>query len=208
VLEKAVKKGWWEGDPKKALSLPSLDLSAPIETVQKVLVKVLKPNRKTVSVIKIKDGKIEEITEATYVEKKDEAEAATTVAVPTRGCPAPTFEAAELKANRVLKVFLTPDQVADFDRHNAFVTVGADTGHRYALTSRHATGLLAKRRRTLYDLDENVPYCVHDWTVPAAEELLALHAFLSLPGRETFLRGVPEGVVAEAFLDGAIEPIR
>jgi hypothetical protein len=46
--------------------------------------------------------------------------------------------------------------------------------------------------RTLFDLDENQPYCTHDWDVPSGEELLALLLFLSL-GRESYLRSIPEG---------------
>jgi hypothetical protein len=33
--------------------------------------------------------------------------------------------------------------------------------------------------------------CVHDWEVPAAEEMLALKLFLSLPEREQYIRDLP-----------------
>lgn len=36
--------------------------------------------------------------------------------------------------------------------------------------------------------DEGVAYCVHDWSVPAAEEMLAIHLLLKLPGYEGELR--------------------
>ena len=35
-------------------------------------------------------------------------------------------------------------------------------------------------------------FCVHDWTVPASEEMLALHLFLTMPGREHYLRDIPD----------------
>lgn len=114
--------------------------------------------------------------------------AATTVAMPTQGCPEPDFVRAEIKARRVLFEFLTEEQREDFKKHNAFVSVGAETGHRYMVTSRHARGPLEKYRRSLFDLDENRPYCVHDWAVPAAEECLALHVLLQLPQHEGYLR--------------------
>lgn len=201
LLEKAAAKGWADIDPKIALTLPSIDFEAPIEHVQKVLVKALRPNRKTVSVIKIRDGKIEEITESSFdvqaeqaakAEQEGAKPAATTVALPERGCPSPAFAAAEQKATRVLRTFLTPEQTADWNRYNAFVVTGDETGHKYAITSRTANALLRERRRTLYDLDTRTPYCVHDWTVPAPEECLALALFLQMPGYERYLRGIPD----------------
>ena len=83
---------------------------------------------------------------------------------------------------------LSPDQLADFARYNRFVSVGADTGHRYMVTSRQCTDGLLSFQRTLYDLDEERPLCVHDWSVPAAEEMLALHMMLGLPRWESYLR--------------------
>jgi hypothetical protein len=43
-----------------------------------------------------------------------------------------------------------------------------------------------------------LPLCVHDWQVPAAEELLSLFVHLQLPGCETYVRAIPdrEGVIA------------
>lgn len=116
-----------------------------------------------------------------------------TVKKPVRGCPAPDFEAIRLRANRVLRAFLTPDQVEDFERYQRFVTVGADTGHQYMLTSRSAPDELRNfGARCVFDLDENRAYCVHDWDVPAEEELLSLHCLLSVPGYETWARGIPD----------------
>jgi len=51
--------------------------------------------------------------------------------------------------------------------------------------------VLAHTTRSLFDVDEHMAYCVHDWEVPAAEEMLALHAFLSVPGLESYLRAIP-----------------
>ena len=82
--------------------------------------------------------------------------------------------------------------MVDFERHQRFVVIGADTGHRYMLTSRHARDELAHYHRTLFDLDEHIPLCVHDWQVPAAEELLSLCIHLQLPGCETYVRSIPD----------------
>jgi hypothetical protein len=212
----------------------TLEIDAPIEQVQAVLARVLKPGRRLLSVAMTDKG-IEEIwrsdaevipskdatpyrgsdppkkTEEPAVEAAEEpkaelappiddkpapapekAKGATTVAQPVRGCPAPDFaNSPDARANRVLEAFLLPEQREDWRRHGAFVTRGMDSGHRYMLTSRDARTPLAQYARSVFDLDERQAYCVHDWDVPAAEELLALHAFLSVPGGERYMRLIP-----------------
>lgn len=174
-------------------------LEAEIGAVQKILVKALKPGRKTVAVVRIADGMIEEIAESDFgdtevrtasgkvIDKKDPKTAGTAVAAPTQGCPAPDFERAELKARDVLFEFLSPEQREDFTKFNRFVSIGA-SGSRYMVTSRHNREALEIYRRSLYDLDLQMDYCVHDWTVPAPEEMLALHVLLQIPSWERYLR--------------------
>jgi hypothetical protein len=41
-------------------------------------------------------------------------------------------------------------------------------------------------------MDERLPMCVHDWEVPAPEELLALFVHLSLPGLEQYVRSISD----------------
>ena len=205
----AVKKKWLpEG---RLLGLhASEEVAGPIDKVAKALAKALKPNRRNVSVVKFSGGVMQEIVEGEYEDKTlvglpepyrapvpptptpivlaPVPVAATEVARPTRGCPTPDFENADIRATRVLHTFLTPEQCEDWDRHNRFIAVGAITGHRYMVTSRHARDSLAEYHRSLYDLDDEVPFCVHDWTVPAAEEALAIGLLLQLPNHEEFLR--------------------
>lgn len=116
------------------------------------------------------------------------AKAGATVALPTQGCPEPRLAKAEIKAREVLFAFLNEEQIEDFKDRQAFVSQGALTGHSYVITSRHCRDGLAMRRRQLFDADEQRPYCVHDYAVPAAEEMLALHLLLQIPERERYLR--------------------
>lgn len=210
-----------------------ITLNGSITAVGGFLRKRLRPDRETVTAIRIGDGKIEELRDRAYdvgeeeerapdatiaadaadpdgepaneedtalaktgtdaVAKADAPAKAATVKKPVVGCPAPTFDQIKLRATRVLRAFLTPQQVVDFERHQRFVTTGADTGHRYMLTSRNAPDQLRHfGARCVFDLDENRSYCVHDWHVPAEEELLTLHVLLSLPGHETWARGRPD----------------
>ena len=220
--EGVLKKQWATPKEIAGIDLVStskeqkLLLHAPILDVQKILSKALKPKRAQLSVVKISGGVIQEVTEATQglIEQATEEPSpeqrttgsspspattsrprptvAATVAPPVLGCPEPDFPQADVLATEVLREFLTPDQLLDFQKHQAFVAVGVDTGHRYQLTSRHARSRLAEVRRLLFDLDENHPLCVHDYDVPASEELLANLLHLQVPGRESYLRYLPE----------------
>lgn len=215
----ALRKSWATADKTASVDLDSMkeqvvELDAPITKVQEFLQKRLKPHRKQISAVRFSNGHVEQLSEATLQvidapaepdvtqavdtpvtakPKKPEPKAAVTVAQPVRGCPAPDFDDVEVRASRVLKAFLTPDQIDDFERRQQFVAIGADTGHRYLLTSRYAPRALSQYgHRTLYDMDERLPMCVHDWEVPAPEELLALFVHLSLPGLEEYVRSIPD----------------
>ncbi len=206
-----------------------IELNAPPEQVNAVLMQMVKPGRRLLSVALIGDTLQEVwrsekavIPKTPYRDapadapepKKDEpkvetkpepeppkpdpppaeAKKATTVAQPVRGCPAPDFpDGPTERANRVLEAFLTLDQIEDYRRYGAFISTGFDSGTRYALTSRDARAELRQRGgRTLHNIDTNRSFCVHDWDVPPAEELLAMHAFLSVPGGETYLIAIPQ----------------
>ena len=198
----ARKKGWINTKDSLLGREGEVKLHAPLKKVVAEITKLLKPTRKLVSAVRIANGKIEEIHEQSFNEPKSiaaltpyrervevlpRAAVATTVAVPTIGCPAPDFVKAELKAREVLEHFLDPQQIADFQHYNRFISTSF-IGHRYMITSRHARSELANYRRSLYDLDEHRPICAHDWSVPAAEEMLAFHVLLQLPGYEDHLR--------------------
>jgi len=160
-------------------------LGAPMTKIRKILSAELKPGRKLIQAVTFVDGTMEE---ETTTEVQAESKAGVTVAAPELGCSEPDLHAAELRAREVLFAFTTPEQQADFLRHNAFVSQGKGTEHRYMITSRHARDRLAHYRRQLFDLDENRAFCVHDYMVPAAEEMLTLHVLLQLPQWERYLR--------------------
>jgi hypothetical protein len=206
----AFKKGWlakgvgittWSSSDK----YPNVRFTAPMAKVASVIAKAIKPGREIVSAIQFSNGKMQEITEAEYDDATPlpvkgepyrapgalepiKPVAAAAVAKPALGCPAPDFEKADIRATRVLRTFLNEEQREDWDKYNRFITIGAVTGHRYMVTSRYATDSLADYQRSLYDLDDDKPYCVHDNAVPPAEEVLALHLLVQLPGHENYLR--------------------
>jgi hypothetical protein len=172
----------------------------PIEKVQKAIARAMKRGRQLVTAVTFSGGKVEEV--ALFEEAHENrgalekigrgALAGVTVAAPTIGCPSPEFEKAEVRATRVLSAFLTPEQLEDFNATQQFVVTGIDSGHKYLLTSRTSPKTAEVGGRSVYDLDEERPVCVHDWMVPAAEELLELKLFLTLEGREKYVRSLPE----------------
>lgn len=196
----------------------TIDLEAPIARVERVITKALRRDRKVVTVASCKPGEFVEIhadvpdepahgtsphrepapgpkdEQAAPSRPKEAPKPAAAVSVqqPVIGCPAPDFVNAQVRASEVLRTFLRPEQIADFERRQQFVTVGGYTGHRYAITSRHARSALALNRRTVYDLDERRAFCVHDWEIPPAEEMLTMHLLLSLPQYEPYIRGLGE----------------
>lgn len=184
----AAKKDWV--DLTSPSMSPPVDLAAPIEKVQKILAKSLKPDRKLLSVVQFSSGKMQEIGEATFVEIEQEEKGiirrALTCALPDLGCPIPEFKRAEIAARSVLDAFLSEEQRYAFSKKNRFIACGAATGRRYLISSRFA--LTERFNRSLYDIDENLGICTHDYSVPAAEEMLALLAMVSLPGRELQIR--------------------
>jgi len=180
-----------------------------IEKVERLLASSMKRGRKLLSAVVFAGGRIEELnrperpepeTTGPYRKKARTLAAATgataavTVAQPTIGCPVPEFERADVRATRVLKAFLTPKQLADFERTQSFVARGGDTGHMYLLTSRQASqdALARVGGRSVFDVSEGRTVCVHDWLVPAAEELLELKLFLEIEGHEKYVRDLPE----------------
>jgi len=217
LRDRAAKKGWAEaaafeeipaddgGAYRGSGRLVSVALKAPIDDVRKVLVRAMKPGRSILSVVRFAGGAIEELVDTKEAVKKAKEEKkpakAADVAAPTIGCPAPDFANAEVRATRVLRAFLEPGQLEDYERTQSFVARGADSGHVYMLTSRQARDRLAKYERSLYDLDEKRPVCVHSWEIPASEELLTLLAFISVPGGEKYVRYLPDETVVMPLVE-------
>lgn len=223
--EKIPLRAFEQGDKAESM----ITLAGPIDKIEKLLTKALRPERKVLRVVRIGGGNIEEIHERDFdasahadagvpateetkeetaiaVREEDKLEkppekaiAATTVAAPVLGCPAPDFDTVHKKATRVLKAFLTPQQIYDFERRQRFIVTGADTGHRYMLTSRNAPEELTKGPflRTVYDLDEKRAFCVHDWGIPAEEEVLTMAMFLQVRGRESYIRDIPDPLAGQ-----------
>lgn len=145
----------------------------------KKFIKVFKAGRSILTVVKLKDGKLELTRELPC---KDFA-AAVTVEKPKRGCPMPTLlERAETRAQEVLAEFLNSQQLRDFDEHKCFIAKGNYSGYPYWVISRwnpscQTHGLLwciPTRRKVCVSLDD----------LPPSEEMLAMKFSVELNERE------------------------
>lgn len=189
----------------------TVHLNAKIEDVQKIVARALKPERKLLTAVRFTDGRVEEVhsniipetSRAIAVQEKPAPAVATTVAAPVRGCPMPNFPEADVRASRVLEAFLNQGQIEDYRKTGSFLTTGADSGHRYLVCNRERPNRMKSHLggRQLFDMDTNHAICVHDWSVPPPEEMLALHLCLSLPGREAELLKLPEIDAEQAMAD-------
>lgn len=183
VNKLCAKKKWGEIDlGKKSQTL----MDAPFDDLHAAIAKELKQGRKVLDAVVFKSG---EIVESSTLGK--DAKAGVSVPVPTKGCPQPDFDEVEVRATRVLETFLSPEQLMDFRKYQAFTVIGGETGHAYQVTSRNAKASLRAKYGQVYDLDEQNELCVHDWEAPAAEELLSLALHLQLPGQEGYVRDLP-----------------
>lgn len=200
----------WDSMPSEAFAMGRstvhhVNLKAPISKIESFLTRQLRGATSTVSVMITDKGNLYEIKAQDDPEvdtnvlpfrraaddpEEEQPAAATTVRKPAIGCPAPNFEAATIRATEVLKTFLTSEQVEDYEKYQRFVTVGGASGRRYLLTSRHAPSPRGTSFRTVRDVDNNVDLCVHDWGIPAPEELLTMHLMLSMPQYEGYIHGL------------------
>jgi len=207
----------WDSMPNEAFAAGRstthhVTLKAPITQIESFLTRQLRGVSDTVSVMITDRGSLYEIkaedrvTDTNVVpfrraapggdadveeeKPKEKPVAATTVRKPAIGCPAPNFEDTIVRATQVLKTFLTSEQVEDYEHHQKFVTIGGASGRRYLLTSRHALSTHGYSSRTVRDIDRDRELCVHDWGLPAPEELLAMHLMLSMPEYEGYINGL------------------
>ena len=146
-----------------------LMLPEEINKVYRHFLKIFKENRPVMSVVKYHDGTIEVVQKF----KVTEAEVAVSVEKPPRGCPMPTLlERAEERAFDVLRQFLNPQQLADFESKKAFIVKGNDTGHPYMVVSRWNP--MCQTYGLLWDVPEQKRICASLPNVPPSEEVLAM----------------------------------
>jgi hypothetical protein len=171
-----------------------------LSKVSKILIKLARPAKQTLTAVSFSDGKMsviegadepavekisEEVEKAAAAEKPELPEAkAVSVKRPTPCCP--DCEVGSVApAREVLLSFLSADEHETWARERAIVVIGGLTGHRYILAHRQSR-IAALNTRMCFDLDDGQVLHFHDNSVPPEEEVLA--AKLILEHREPWLR--------------------
>jgi len=201
-LDQVEAKKWLtNSDRLRALGTPDARvlISAPLSKVSKVLIKLARPQKQTLTAVSFSNGKLsviegaddaalekisETVEQATATEDPKEPAKAASVKRPTPCCP-DCEVGAIAPASEVLLAFLNEEEHETWARERAIVVTGGLTGHRYVLAHRQSA-LAAYNTRMCFDLDDGQILHFHDNSVPPEEEVLA--AKLILEHREPWLR--------------------
>lgn len=199
-------KGWLSGSSdreRNAVFGPGtrseMTIAAPLSKVSRILIKLTRPKKQTLTAVSFSDGKlsvIEGVNEAAIENISDAVEQASATEDPERPAkaasvrrPTPCCPDCEVgavaPASEVLLSFLNEEEHEAWSRERAIVVTGGLTGHRYILAHRQSV-IAAYNTRMCFDLDDRQILHFHDNSVPPEEEVLA--AKLILEHREPWLR--------------------
>lgn len=202
-LRQAAAKGWVNKEDRDLQftdkSRDRVALSGPLAKVSKILLKLARPKKQTLTAVSFSDGELSviegaddeaaekvagAIEKAEATEKPEKPAKAASVKRPTPCCP-DCLVGAVTPASEVLLAFLNDDEHASWAKQRAIVVTGGLTGHRYVLAHRQSE-IAAYNTRMCFDLDDGQIIHFHDNSVPPEEEVLA--AKLILEHREPWLR--------------------
>jgi hypothetical protein len=166
--------------PEKGLDFQEFKIEKrKIEDVHKLMKKLLKKDKPTLTCVKYKDGKIECVEE---IKNDENVETGVTVEKPYKGCPMPSVIDGEVRASIVLKEFLSEKQFLDFEKYRQFVTIGGNSGKPYLVTSRWCNEVL--KFGQLYDVVEKRVVCANCMELLPSEEMLSLKLMLEFKESE------------------------
>ena len=200
-LRKADAEGWVRDQDRNTRfeGIREVALSTPLARASKILLKLARPKKQTLTAISFSDGKLSviegadetavekisaEVEKATATETPEQPAKAASVKRPTPCCPDCEIGSVA-PASEVLLSFLNEEEHATWARERAIVVTGSLTGHRYVLAHRRSA-LAAHITKMCFDLDDGQILHFHDNSVPPEEEVLA--AKLILEHREPWLR--------------------
>jgi hypothetical protein len=205
-LRQAQIKGWVDEQDLATMTSSgalstgaTMAISAPLSKASKILIKLTRPKKQTLTAVSFSDGKLsliegaddaavekvaEAVEKATATETPAQPAKAASVRRPTPCCP--DCEVGSVApASEVLLSFLSEEEHETWARDRAIIVTGGLTGHRYILAHRQSL-IAAYNTRMCFDLDDGEVLHFHDNSVPPEEEVLA--AKLILEHREPWLR--------------------
>lgn len=202
-LRKADAKGWVSDGDRGILfgaaSRREVTLSGSLSKTSKILLKLARPGKQTLTAISFSNGTLSvvegaddaaaeavsaAVEKAAATEDPKKPAKAASVKRPTPCCP-DCEVGAIAPASEVLLSFLSDEEHETWSRDRAIVVTGGLTGHRYVLAHRQSE-IAAYNTRMCFDLDDGQILHFHDNSVPPEEEVLA--GKLILEHREPWLR--------------------
>lgn len=205
-LRKAGVKGWvgesalGHGDgPYRSTGRSEVMLSATLAAASKILIKLARPKKQTLTAVSFSDGMMsivegaddaavekiaDAVEKATATEDPEKPAKAASVKRPTPCCPVCEIGAVA-PASEVLLAFLDDHEHETWARERAIVVTGGLTGHRYVVAHRQSA-IAAYNTKMCFDIDDGQILHFHDNSVPPEEEVLAVK--LILEHREPWLR--------------------
>lgn len=197
-LVKARKKGWVADTAGIAETGGELEIAASVSDAGNVLLKRHWRRRGIITVVKSVNGELEVVEGDNPKEHKQAAKksgkgsAAVTTSRPTLCCPS-CVSGPDRRASQVLAAFCTPTQLGTWRKHGYLECYGGTTGRCYRLYHRHHPRAI-KRGHCGIDMSTGRTVDAYDWSLPPAEEVLALkHA---LEHRECWVRNQAGGFSA------------
>ena len=190
-LRRARKKRWLtELEGVTLTGTTVLTIAAPIVEAGRVLLD--RKGRKTkldglLTVVRSTDGAVQSEHDPEDAERalaKPKADKAVTTRRPTLCCPFPV-SGPDIRASEVLAAFSTPSQWEEWCEHGRLHCRGNLSGHRYRIAHRHSA-LAREQGKICWDETDGVVVHCYDWSVPPAEEVLAVK--LTLEHREHWIR--------------------
>ena len=204
-LHQSQAKGWLSADTIETAKHPyregrgEIAISAPLSKASRILIKLTRPKKQTLTAVSFSNGKLsiiegadepavekieEAVEEAAATETPEQPAKAASVKRPTPCCPECVIGSVA-PASEVLLSFLNAEEHETWSRERAIIVTGGLTGHRYVLAHRQSA-LAAYNTKICFDLDDGQVLHFHDNGVPPEEEVLA--AKLILEHREPWLR--------------------
>lgn len=175
--------------PEDVAGVSYIEIHQPIEKVGPILARLLLQGKDRIwTAIRSMDGKVslyDGVEPPAEAEASKAADAAASVAAPTRGCPEPT--PCERRSSQVLRTFSTRSQWDDWQKTGSMKVIGNATGKAYRIFHRneaHRLGL----NRCVVNIETQGVICAWADGVPSEEEVLSIK--FALEHREAWFRSL------------------
>lgn len=158
---------------------------AKLSKIHTEMKKELKKGKDTITALKLKNGNIELIDSLEDIADSSAEDIGDVIVVdkPRRGCPMPEItKKKELSASEIARIFLTGEQLRDFEMYRSFISIGNWSQKPYRITSRWSPDV--NKFGQVFDLSTGTVICASCDDIPPSEEMLSMKFSIELMERE------------------------